>query len=67
MDLIGRDPTEYLIEVLTKPGYSFITTTGEREIMRDLKEMLAYLARASDTELKGMSENANKGRAHAPQ
>ena len=58
LEVGGRDVTEYLRKLMTKRGISF-TTTAEREICRDMKEKLGYVAVDYEHELAAAGKSSN--------
>jgi len=58
LDLAGSDITDYLNKLLIEKGYK-LTTHSDREIVKDIKETLCYVAQDFDEEMKTATKGSN--------
>jgi actin-related protein len=63
MDIAGRDLTDYMLKILSEVGTSF-ASSAEREIVRDIKEKLAYVAIDFDAEMKKYAESSAEDKTY---
>lgn len=59
VDMAGRDLTEYLMKLMMESGMTF-TTTAEKEIVRNVKEQLCYVALDFEEEMTNTAKSASE-------
>ena len=65
LDLAGKDLMDYLTKILAEEGCLF-TTSAEREIARDIKERLTYVATDFEKALAMSRESSELDKQYEP-
>lgn len=63
IDLAGRDLTQYMSKLLMEVGQNF-ASSAEKEIVKDIKEKLCYVALDYDDEVKQYKESSQKDKSY---
>jgi len=65
VNLAGRDLTDYLVKILSERGHH-LTTSAEREIIKDMKEKLCYVALDFNEEMENFSKGEKESDYEMP-
>lgn len=63
IDLAGRDLTEYMMKLMHEVGLSY-SSSAEREIIKDIKEKLCYVALDYKAELEAYKNSPQNHRSY---
>jgi actin-related protein len=63
IDMAGRDMTDYLLKLISEVGQS-LASSAEREIVRDIKEKLCYVALDFEAEMKNFAESSQNDKVY---